>query len=281
MSFINDKTIYIYQISCNEPNINENYIGQTDCFERRKKEHCHNSKHSDLKLYKMIRENGGWDNWNMRIMNHYYYSNHHDTRQIEQKYIDIFKATLNTVRAYSKSFINEDLDRQLEFELGDFSNRILGCFLYDYLDNNTDEEMECKFCKKQLSTVGNLNYHIKNNKNCLEIQKNQNQNDNNNLVSCDFCKKSFSNKTLKVHLKSCKNKIIKEKDDIIEEMKKEKDDIIVEKDNLLKEKDDIIEEMKNRILKLETENDIYKNDHDFVKNLAFKNYQQQRSAICL
>ena len=51
-------------------------------------------------------------------------------------------------------------------------------------------------------------------------------------------------------------------------MKKEKDDIIVEKDNLLKEKDDIIEEMKNRILKLETENDIYKNDHDFVKNLA-------------
>jgi sugar-specific transcriptional regulator TrmB len=139
--------------------------------------------------------------------------------------------------------------------------------------------MECKFCKKQLSTVGNLNYHIKNNKNCLEIQKNQDQNDNNNLVSCDFCKKSFSNKTLKVHLKSCKNKIIKEKDDIIEEMKKEKDDIIEEmkkekddiieeKDNILKEKDDIIEEMKNRILKLETENDIYKNDHDFVKNLA-------------
>jgi hypothetical protein len=51
-------------------------------------------------------------------------------------------------------------------------------------------------------------------------------------------------------------------------MKKEKDNIIEEKDNLLKEKDDIIEEMKNRILKLETENDIYKNDHDFVKNLA-------------
>ena len=139
--------------------------------------------------------------------------------------------------------------------------------------------MECEFCKKQLSTVGNLNYHIKNNKNCLEIQKNQDQNDNNNLVCCDFCKKSFSNKTLKVHLKSCKNKIIKEKDDII----KEKDEIIKLKDNIIeellrekdeiieemkKEKDNIIEEMKNRILKLETENDIYKNDHDFVKNLA-------------
>jgi hypothetical protein len=107
-----------------------------------------------------------------------------------------------------------------------------------------------------------LNYHIKNNKNCLEIQKNQNQYDNNNLVCCDFCDKTFSNKALKVHLTTCKNK---------KEQEKEKDELLIiikEKDNLLKEKDELIEEMKNRILKLETENDIYKNDHDFVKNLA-------------
>ena len=120
--------------------------------------------------------------------------------------------------------------------------------------------MECKFCKNQLSTISNLNYHIKNNKNCLEIQKNQNQNDNNNLVSCDFCKKSFSNKSLKIHLKSCKNKSI--------ELIEEKDAIIEEKDAIIKEKDAVIEEMKNRILELETENKIYKNDHDFVKNMA-------------
>ena len=153
--------------------------------------------------------------------------------------------------------------------------------------------MECKFCKTQLSTVGNLNYHIKNNKKCLDIQKKQNQTDNNMLVSCDFCKKQFSNKSLKTHLQCCKNKTIelieekvklieymkKEKDALIEEHKKEKDDLIEEHK---KEKDDLIEEMKNekdemkeeilfcknRILKLETENDIYKNDHDFVKNLA-------------
>ena len=119
--------------------------------------------------------------------------------------------------------------------------------------------MECKFCNKQLSTVGNLNYHIKNNKNCLEIQKKQND-ILVSLVSCDFCDKTFSNKTLKVHLTTCKNKkdkLLKEKDNIIEEMKKEKDEM----------KDEILF-LQNRILKLETENDIYKNDHDFVKNLA-------------
>jgi hypothetical protein len=127
--------------------------------------------------------------------------------------------------------------------------------------------MECEFCNKKLSTVGNLNYHIKNNKNCLEIQKNHNQNVLVSLISCDFCDKTFSSKTLKVHLTTCKNKkdeLLKEKDELL----KEKDELLKEKDELLKEKDDIIEELKNRILKLETENDIYKNDHDFVKNLA-------------
>jgi len=149
-------------------------------------------------------------------------------------------------------------------------------------------ELKCEFCKKDFSTFGNLNYHIKNNKKCLEIQKNHDT--NMLIVSCEFCEKFFSNKTLKIHLQRCKikkekeiNYIITEKDDIIEEMKKEKDDLIEEhkkeKDELIeemkKEKDDLIEEHKkeilflqNRILKLETENDIYKNDHDFVKNLA-------------
>jgi hypothetical protein len=95
---------------------------------------------------------------------------------------------------------------------------------------------------------------MKNNKKCLEIQKIQNDN---MLSSCDFCKKNFSNKALKVHLLSCKIKKereIKEKNEMFE--------------NIIREKDAIIEEMKNRILELETENKIYKIDHDFVKNMA-------------
>jgi hypothetical protein len=145
--------------------------------------------------------------------------------------------------------------------------------------------MDCEFCKTTLKTLSSLNYHKKTNKKCLEKQNVSSK----EFISCEFCKKVFSNQTLKIHIKTCKNKkvkekddiieellkeksiidnLLKEKDDIIEEMKKEKDDIIEEKDNLLKENYDIIEEMKNKILKLETENDIYKNDHDFVKNLA-------------
>jgi hypothetical protein len=148
--------------------------------------------------------------------------------------------------------------------------------------------MDCEFCKTTLKSLSSLNYHKKTNKKCLEKQNVISK----EFISCEFCKKVFSNQTLKIHIKTCKNKKVKEKDDIIEELLKEKaiidnllkekdyiieernniidekDDIIDKKDNLLKEKDDIIGEMKNRILELEVENKIYSKDHDLVKNLA-------------
>jgi hypothetical protein len=121
--------------------------------------------------------------------------------------------------------------------------------------------MECEFCNTILKSSSSLKYHKKTNKKCLEKQ---NIGSTDEFISCEFCDKIFTSRILKTHIKTCKNKKVKEKDDIIKELLKEKD-LFKE---LLKEKDDIIEEMKNRILKLETENDIYKNDHDFVKNLA-------------
>jgi Rps23 Pro-64 3,4-dihydroxylase Tpa1-like proline 4-hydroxylase len=128
--------------------------------------------------------------------------------------------------------------------------------------------MECEFCNTILKSLSSLKYHKKTNKKCLEKQ---NIGSTDEFISCEFCDKIFTSRILKTHIKTCKNKKVKEKDDIIEELLKEKDLF----EELLKEKDELIDEMKeeilflqNRILKLETENDIYKNDHDFVKNLA-------------
>jgi Rps23 Pro-64 3,4-dihydroxylase Tpa1-like proline 4-hydroxylase len=132
--------------------------------------------------------------------------------------------------------------------------------------------MECEYCNTILKSLSSLKYHKKTNKKCLEKQ---NIDSTDEFIPCKFCDKIFTSRILKTHIKTCKNKKVKEKDDIIEELLKEKDlfeELLKEKDEMfeiaIKEKDDIIEEMKNRILKLETENDIYKNDHDFVKNLA-------------
>ena len=219
--------IFIYQISCKDPNVKENYIGQTESFENRKYAHSRNCKTSDLKIYKTIRRYGGWDNWEMKIMNHYYCKDEYEARQIEQKYMDIFKVTMNSVRAYSKSFIDQELDRQLEFEINDFSDRILGCYLYDYyLELDFDQEMECNFCKKTFS-LSSLNNHKVTAKYCLKIQKNfSSKKKDKKPFKCEYCNKILStNQMLQYHNDSCDQKKIFELklhyENIIENLKKE------------------------------------------------------------
>ena len=60
----------IYKIVSNDLNITECYVGHTTDFVRRKAAHksaCTNEKGKtyDFKVYKTIREIGGWDNWSM------------------------------------------------------------------------------------------------------------------------------------------------------------------------------------------------------------------------
>ena len=221
----NRTLIFIYQISCKDPNIKENYIGQTETFENRKYAHSRDSKTSDLKIYQTIRKYGGWDNWEMKIMNHYYCKDEYEARQIEQKYMDIFKATMNSVRAYSKSFIDKELDRQLEFEINDFSDRILGCYLYDYyLELDFGQQMECNFCKKIFSTTSSLNNHKITAKYCLKIQ--------NKTVTekfkCSYCDKNFTSKYgLSLHTKACNDL------NVMQEKEKDKDILIAKQESII------------------------------------------------
>jgi hypothetical protein len=121
--------------------------------------------------------------------------------------------------------------------------------------------MECEFCKTTLKSLSSLNYHKKTNKKCLEKQ---NIISTDKFISCEFCSKIFTSQILKTHLQSCKIKKEHDKDELL----KEKDELLKEKDDIIQEKDDIIEELKNKIIKLETENDIYKSDHELIKNIA-------------
>lgn len=64
----------IYKITCKSPDVNEVYVGHTTNFVQRKYAHkqaCINTKTSNYncKLYQVIRNNNGWDNWNMEIVN--------------------------------------------------------------------------------------------------------------------------------------------------------------------------------------------------------------------
>jgi len=104
MSCVNtdySNTIF-YKISCKDENIHDVYIGHTINFIQRKHAHkqcCSNTKslNYNCKLYQFIRQQGGWDNWNMDIIAFHKCDGLQSAKIYEQKYYDEFNATLNSI----------------------------------------------------------------------------------------------------------------------------------------------------------------------------------------
>ena len=97
----------IYKIYCNNPENKDLYVGHTTNFVQRKHNHkqsCMNSKNLsyNLKLYQVIRSNGGWDNWTMEIVNFFKCKNGYEARVKEQEYFTLLCATLNSIEPLSK-----------------------------------------------------------------------------------------------------------------------------------------------------------------------------------
>jgi len=95
----------IYKIICKDQNITDIYVGHTTNFVQRKYSHkqgCINKKsiNYSCKLYKIIRENGGWNNWNMIMLNFYKCKDGNEARQKEQEYYEKLNANLNSVEPF-------------------------------------------------------------------------------------------------------------------------------------------------------------------------------------
>ena len=91
----------IYKISCKDETISDVYVGYTTNFVQRKYAHkvcCTNdtTNTSNCKLYQVIRNNGGWDNWKMEIIDVITCNDMYDAKNKEQEYVVLLKATLNS-----------------------------------------------------------------------------------------------------------------------------------------------------------------------------------------
>jgi hypothetical protein len=99
-----EKTYIIYKIEC-KTTLEDGYVyvGSTSAFRKRKYGHksmCCNEtgKLFNLKVYKLIRENGGWDNWEMKPIEELR-ATKTQAHIREQYWIDHFKPALNTINA--------------------------------------------------------------------------------------------------------------------------------------------------------------------------------------
>ena len=98
------KTI-VYQIRCDELEVGNIYIGSTTDFIKRKSNHksnCNNekSKSYNYKIYEIIRNNGGWNNWKMIQVEEYPCENNRQAEEREEYWRKKLNADLNMYRSY-------------------------------------------------------------------------------------------------------------------------------------------------------------------------------------
>ena len=129
---INDYTFY--KIVCLDNSVELCYVGSTADFNKRRSTHksdCNNenSKKYNLKIYKTIRENGGWDNFKMIQLGTREQLNKRQAEQIEDEYRITLKANMNTIRCFTteeqkqeqmkernKKYRKSNIDKILEYQ---------------------------------------------------------------------------------------------------------------------------------------------------------------------
>ena len=120
----------IYKLVCKDSDVKDIYVGSTVNFKSRCRQHkytCNTilNKDYNTKVYKYIRENGGWENWKMvKICDVKPCLDNYDKIHAEQKYCDELKPKLNSLNpihdvikyksikvAYNKEYRLKNLDK--------------------------------------------------------------------------------------------------------------------------------------------------------------------------
>lgn len=105
MKVIDYSNTIMYKLVPNDLNLDLIYIGSTTNFRARKNRHkfncdCKTNKEYNFKVYQMIRENGGWNNWSMIEIEKYPCVDSNECRKRERELMEQFNSNLNTYKAY-------------------------------------------------------------------------------------------------------------------------------------------------------------------------------------
>ena len=101
----NRRTMFVIYCIYNDIYPNHFYVGHTKNFKNRKKDHknrCNNptNERYNLKVYQFIRENGGWENWTMELLEDLGDITEDDAEFREEYWRVFLQADLNSYRAY-------------------------------------------------------------------------------------------------------------------------------------------------------------------------------------
>ena len=105
----------IYKITCCDESVTECYVGHTTSFKDRKNQHKSSCKTKNVKLYQMIRDNGGWENWLMSPLEEYKECKNYIQACIkEEEYRVELQAQLNMVKAYQSKENRTEYKKEID-----------------------------------------------------------------------------------------------------------------------------------------------------------------------
>jgi len=184
-----------YKISCKYEDNNELYVGHTTNFVQRKSAHknsCNNPKSSNypVKLYKTIRECGGWNNWNMEIIAFRNCADSREARKTEQEYYEKLGATLNSIQPLPPAKI-QTVTKPRNIQNNNNINVISGGGF----------KFVCSKCDYYINKKSSYSKH-------LTTRKHQDETNNNvatDIFECNICNKVYKSRVgLWKHKKECK-----------------------------------------------------------------------------
>jgi hypothetical protein len=189
-----------YKIISKNENIKEIYIGKTTNFKRRvvrHKSNCNNinGSHYNLKVYQYIRENGGWDNFDMIEIEKGEYDNK-DSAFRERYWIEELNANLNS-----------EIPSRTAIEYRKKNREILNQKNKEYRDKNIEYYKE--YCNKNIEKIKEKQkeYYQKNIEKILQHKKKYYENNNKKIkeeITCG-CGCILNKSSLSKHLKTKKH----------------------------------------------------------------------------
>jgi hypothetical protein len=120
------------------------YVGHTTCWDKRKYNHkfnCYNEKggHYNLKLYQMIRENGGWEKFKMIEVEKYPCNDRREAERRENNVMKKFKPNMNTNRSYITKEELDELHRVCIKKYYENNKEKINSQMKEYYENNKEK----------------------------------------------------------------------------------------------------------------------------------------------
>lgn len=174
----------IYKLCCKDANITEIYIGSTVNKYRRKGNHktvCNNpnSNKYNYYVYQFIRENGGFDNWDLVILEEYPTENKNELVWKEREYIELLKPALNSAK---RPIVTTEEKIERDRKWYEENTEKISEIKKKWRENNPDEDRE-------------------RNRKKYENNKQKIREKGRERVNCDICNKELAREYLTRHKK--------------------------------------------------------------------------------